>query len=67
MKFVVKRNIYNNEIIDIYENMNIAAKNMNVSIQSILQAIKNHRKCKDYYWEHINIDKQKILNILNDR
>ena len=66
MKLIVKRNIYTNEIVDIYENMNIAAKEMNVTIQSILQAIKKHTKCKDYYWEYINIDKEKILYILNN-
>ncbi len=66
MKLIVKRNIYTNEIVDIYENMNIAAKEMNVTIQAILQAIKKHTKCKDYYWEYINIDKEKILYILNN-
>lgn len=66
MNFIVKRNIYTNEIIDIYENMNIASKEMGVTIQSIFQAIKNHNKCKNYYWENIYIDKEKILNIIND-
>lgn len=66
MIFIVKRNIYTNEIVDIYENMNIAAKEIGVTIQSILQAIKKHTKCKNYYWECINIDKEKILMLCND-
>jgi len=65
MNFIVKRNIYTNEVVDIYENMNVAAKEMNVTIQSILQAIKKHTKCKDYYWENINLNKEKIISLIN--
>lgn len=66
MKFIVNKNIYTNEIVNIYHSMAAAAKDMQVENSSIRQAIIKHGKCKDYYWEVIEIDDKKILNLIND-
>lgn len=64
MKFVVSKNIYTKEIVNIYQSMAEAAKDMNVENNSIRQAIVKNGKCKDYYWEIIEIDNKKILEII---
>ena len=66
MKFVVSKNIYTKEVINIYKTMAEAAKDMNVDNNSIRQAIIKNGKCKNYYWEIIEIDDKKILNLIND-
>lgn len=68
MKFIVKRNIYTNEILDIWYSLKECANDMGVKSPTILQAIKLHGKCKNYYFEYVYLDKIKILSILqNDR
>ena len=64
MKFVVSKNIYTKEIVNIYQSMAEAAKDMNVENNSIRQAIVKNGKCKNYYWEIIEIDNKKILEII---
>lgn len=66
MKFIVSKNIYTKEVINIYKTMAEAAKDMNVDNNSIRQAIVKNGKCKNYYWEIIEIDDKKILNLIND-
>lgn len=64
MKFIVSKNIYTRKVVNIYKTMAEAAKDMNVDNNSIRQAIVKNGKCKDYYWESVEIDNEKILNIL---
>lgn len=64
MKFVVSKNVYTKEIVNIYQSMAEAAKDMNVENNSIRQAIVKNGKCKNYYWEIIEIDNKKILEII---
>lgn len=64
MKFIVSKNIYTKEIVNIYKSMADAAKDMNVKNNSIRQAIVKKGKCKDYYWEIIEIDNKKILEFV---
>lgn len=64
MKFIVSKNIYTKEIVNVYRSMAEAAKDMNVENNSIRQAIVKNGKCKDYYWEIIEIDNKKILEII---
>ena len=66
MKFIVSKNIYTKEVINIYKTMAEAAKDMNVDNNSIRQAIVKSGKCKNYYWGIIEIDDKKILNLIND-
>lgn len=66
MKFVVSKNVYTKEIVNIYQSMAEAAKDMNVENASIRQAILKNGKCKDYYWEMIEIDNEKILSLVYD-
>lgn len=67
MKVIVQRNIYDNSIVNIYDSKSDAAKSMGVTIQAIIQSIKKECKCKDYRFEEVEIDKKKILEILNDK
>lgn len=64
MKFIVSKNIYTKEIVKIYQTMAEAAKDMNVENSSIRQAIMKNGKCKNYYWEFLEIDNKKILSII---
>lgn len=64
MKFIVSKNIYTKEIVNIYQSMAAAAKDMKVENNSIRQAIVKHGKCKDYYWEIVEIDDKKILELI---
>lgn len=64
MKFIVSKNIYTKEIVKIYQTMAEAAKDMNVENSSIRQAIIKNGKCKNYYWEFLEIDNKKILNMI---
>lgn len=64
MKFVVSKNIYTKKIVNIYQSMADAAKDLNVKNNSIRQAIVKNGKCKDYYWEIIEIDNKKILELI---
>lgn len=66
MKFVVNRNIYTNELVNIYNSMAAAAKDMKVENSSIRQAILKNGRCKDFIWEFIEIDDKKILELIND-
>ena len=66
MKVIVQRNIYDNSIVDLYDTKADAAKSMGVSIQAIVQSIKKECKCKDYRFEELEIDKKKILSILEN-
>lgn len=66
MKFIVSKNIYTKKVINIYKTMAEAAKDMSVDNNSIRQAIVKNGKCKNYYWEIIEIDNKKILNLIND-
>lgn len=66
MKFIVSKNIYTMEVINVYKTMAEAAKDMNVDNNSIRQAIVKNGKCKNYYWKFIEIDDKKILNLIND-
>lgn len=64
MKFIVSKNIYTREIVNIYQSMAAAAKDMKVENNSIRQAIVKNGKCKDYYWEIVEIDDKKILELI---
>ena len=64
MKFIVSKNIYTKEIVNIYQTMAAAAKDMKVENNSIRQAIVKNGKCKDYYWEIVEIDDKKILELI---
>lgn len=64
MKFIVSKNVYTKEIVKIYQTMAEAAKDMNVENSSIRQAIMKNGKCKDYYWEFLEIDNKKILSMI---
>ena len=66
MKFVINRNIYTHEIINVYQTMADAAKDVGVENSSIRQAILKHCRCKDYDWEFIEIDNKKILNLIHE-
>lgn len=66
MKFVISRNIYTHEIINVYQSMADAAKDVGVENSSIRQAILKRCRCKDYDWEFIEIDNKKILNLINE-
>ena len=66
MKFVINRNIYTREIINVYQTMADAAKDVGVENSSIRQAILKRCRCKDYDWEFIEIDNKKILNLINE-
>lgn len=66
MKFIVSKNIYTKEIVNVYKTMAEAAKDMNVDNNSIRQAIVKKGKCKDYYWDIIEVDNKKILNMIYD-
>lgn len=64
MKFVVNKNIYTGEIVNIYQNMAEAAKSVGVENSSIRQAILKKCRCKDYDWDFIEIDNEKILKLI---
>lgn len=66
MKFVINRNIYTHEIINVYQTMADAAKDVGVENSSIRQAILKRCRCKDYDWEFIEIDNKKILNLIHE-
>lgn len=66
MKFVINRNIYTHEIINVYQTMADAAKDVGVENSSIRQAILKRCRCKDYDWEFIEIDNKKILDLLKN-
>lgn len=66
INLIVKKNIYTNEIIDVWDSVKQCAEDMNVKPPSIIHAIKNESKCKDYKFSRIYISKEKIINILNN-
>lgn len=63
-KVIVKKDIYEGKILDIWQSRKECAKAMGVSEPAISQAIKLHGKCKNYFFEKIEIPKEKILKIL---
>lgn len=66
MKFIVKKNIYTNEIVDIWDSLKECANDIGVKPPTILQAIKLHGKCKNYFFEYIYIPKEKIICLLKN-
>jgi len=66
MKFVINKNIYTGEIINVYQSMADAAKDMQVENSSIRQAILKGCRCKDFDWDFVEIDNKKILNLVKN-
>ena len=66
MKFIVKRNIYTNEIVDCWDKLKTCAEEIGVKPPTIKQAIRTGGKCHDYFFGYIDIDKKKILELIKD-
>lgn len=66
MKFIVKKNIYTNEIEDCWDSLTECANDMNVKPPTIKQAIKRGCKCKNYFFNYKELDKKYILNLLKN-
>lgn len=66
MRLIVKRNIYTNEIVDCWDSLKECAEDIGVKCPTILQAIKKHGKCHDYFFGYVEVDKRKILKLIKD-
>ena len=64
MKFIVKKDIYEGKILDVWQTVNECAKDIGVTHPAILQAIKTGGQCRKYYFERIDVPKEKILQII---
>lgn len=68
MKYIVKKNIYTNEIEDCWDSLKKCADEIGVKSPTIKQAIKTKGKCKNYFFAYKELDKKYILELLkNDR
>lgn len=64
MKFIVKKDIYEGKILDVWQTRRECAKDIGVTEAAISQAVRLHGKCKNYYFERIEVPKENILKII---
>ena len=64
MKFIVKKDIYEGKILDVWQTRRECAKDIGVTEAAISQAVRLHGKCKNYYFERIDVPTENILKII---
>ena len=66
MKFIIKKDIYEGKILDVWQTVKECADDIGVTHPAILQAIKTGHPCKKYCFERIDIPKEKILHLIQN-
>jgi len=57
---------YDNDVpVEIFVSMGTAAKEYQVSVTAIRQAVVLGTKCQGYHWKKYNINKEDILKLIN--
>ena len=64
MKFIVKKDIYEGKILDVWQTRRECAKDIGVTEAAISQAVRLHGKCKNYFFERIEVPNENILKII---
>ena len=64
MKFIVKKDIYEGKILDVWQTRRECAKDIGVTEAAISQAVRLHGKCKNYFFERIEGPNENILKII---
>lgn len=66
MKFIVKKDIYEGKILDVWQTVKECADDIGVTHPAILQALKTGHPCRNYYFERIEVSKENILRLVQN-
>jgi hypothetical protein len=67
LKFIIKKDIESNKILDVYNSLKDAASSVNTASPYISQALRLHGNSCGYKWDYVDVENDEIIEMLNTK